>query len=162
MKHITIVVPDGDNNISSITGAYEILTRANDFWKNSDSYRNGKKELFTIELAGISKMVEYNSGLFVVKPHTSISAIMKTDLIIIPSLNHNYQKAIKGNEMLISWIGQQYNNGAEIASVCSGAFILAAAGLLDGKTCSTHWIIADNFRTMFPKVNLQTNKLRKE
>ena len=58
----------------------------------------GRKELFKIELAGISKKVEFYDGLFTVKPHTNISAITKTNLIIIPSLNHNYQKAVKGNK----------------------------------------------------------------
>lgn len=154
MKHLTIVVPDGQNNISSITGSYEILTRANEYWKAS-----GRKTLFKIELAGISENVEYNEGLFFVKPHTHISAIKKTDLIIIPSLNHNYQKAVKDNKALISWIAEQYKNGAEIASVCTGTFFLAAAGLLDGKSCSTHWSVADNFRSMFPEVNLQPDKL---
>jgi transcriptional regulator GlxA family with amidase domain len=110
-------------------------------------------------LAGISKKVEFYEGLFTVKPHTHISAIAKTNLIIIPSLNHNYQKAVLGNKLLIDWIVKQYKTGAEIASICTGAFILASAGLLDGKSCSTHWSAADNFRSMFPKVNLQPDKL---
>lgn len=63
------------------------------------------------------------------------------------------------NKLLIDWIAKQYKNGAEIASICTGAFMLASSGLLDGKTCSTHWAVADNFRNMFPKVNLQTDKL---
>jgi transcriptional regulator GlxA family with amidase domain len=154
MKHLTILVPDGPNNLSSIIGSYKILTRANAFRKES-----GKKELYKIELAGISEQVEFYDGLFTVKPHVNISGISKTDLIIIPSLNHNYQNAIKGNEALINWIAAQYKKGAEIASVCTGAYLLASTGLLDGKSCSTHWIAADNFRSMFPKVNLQTDKL---
>ncbi len=76
MKHLTIIVPDGDNNISSITGTYEIFKKANAYWKEQ-----GKKELFTIQLAGITKKVENNEGLFTVKPHTNISAIIKTNLI---------------------------------------------------------------------------------
>jgi len=56
-------------------------------------------------------------------------------------------------------VEQQYKSGAEIASICTGAFMLAASGLLDGKNCSTHWAAADNFRAMFPKVNLQADKL---
>ena len=118
-----------------------------------------KKILYKIELAGISKKVEFYDGLFTVTPHTHISNIVKTDLIVIPSLNHNYQNAVKGNQLLIDWIEQQYKNGAEIASICTGAFLLASSGLLDGKSCSTHWAAADSFRTMFPKVNLQTDKL---
>ena len=155
MKHITIVVPNGEgNNLSSIVGAYKIFSRANAYWKSI-----GKKELYKIELAGISKKVEYYGGLFSVKPHTSISAIAKTNLIIIPSLNHDYLKAVKHNKSLIDWIGKQYKHGAEVASICTGAFMLASSGLLDGKSCSTHWAAAGNFRTMFPKVNLQTDKL---
>jgi transcriptional regulator GlxA family with amidase domain len=154
MKHLTIIVPDGQNNLSSIVGAYKIFSRANAYWKDT-----GKRELFRIQLAGISKKVEFYEGLFTVKPHTHISAIAKTNLIIIPSLNHNYQKAVLGNKLLIDWIVKQYKTGAEIASICTGAFILASAGLLDGKSCSTHWSAADNFRSMFPKVNLQPDKL---
>lgn len=53
MKHLTIIVPDGDNNVSSITGAYEIFAKANGYWREQ-----GKRELFTIQLAGISKKVD--------------------------------------------------------------------------------------------------------
>ncbi|MBD0333723.1 MAG: AraC family transcriptional regulator, partial [Chitinophagaceae bacterium] len=80
MKHLTIVIPAGDNNISSITGTYEIFRRVDNYWKD-----RGNKQLFTIQLAGTSNETEYSEGLFTVKPHTNISAIAKTNLIIIPS-----------------------------------------------------------------------------
>jgi transcriptional regulator GlxA family with amidase domain len=149
MKHLTILVPDGENNLSSIVGAYKIFSRANQYWNES-----GRKELFKIELAGVSRKVEFYGGLFSVKPHTNISAISKTNLIIIPSLNHNYEKALKKNNLV-----KQHRNGAEIASICTGAFLLASSGLLDGKSCSTHWSAASTFKTMFPNVNLEPDKL---
>jgi len=157
MKHITIIVPDGQSTLSTvacIVGAYEIFITANKHWKE-----NGSKELFKIELAGVSKKADFNKGLLTVKPHTNISAISKTHLIIVPSLTPDYQKAMKGNKLVIDWIVQQYKHGAEIASMCNGTFMLASAGLLDGKSCSTHWSSADTFRTMFPKVNLQADQL---
>ncbi len=154
MKHLTIIVPDGENNLSSIVGAYKIFSRANDYRKET-----GRQELFKIELAGISKEVDFYEGLFTVKPHTHISAITQTDLIIIPSLNHNYQRSVEGNQSLIDWIAKQYKQGAEVASICTGAFMLASSGLLDGRNCSTHWAVVDHFRAMFPKVNLQADKL---
>lgn len=154
MKHLSIVVPAGQNNLESIVGPYNIFTRANAHWKK----RSGKP-MFDIELAGISKEVDFYGNLFTVKPQTDISEISKTDLIIIPSLNHNYREAVKGNEELIAWIAKQYKEGAEVASICTGAFLLASSGLLDGKSCSTHWSVADNFRSMFPKVDLQADKL---
>ena len=110
-------------------------------------------------MAGISKEVEFYEGLFTVKPHTNISAIAKTNLIIIPSLNHNYKKAVEANKALIDWVERQYIDGAEVATICTGAFMLASSGLLDGRSCSTHWAAADTFRVMFPKVNLQVDKL---
>jgi transcriptional regulator GlxA family with amidase domain len=155
MKHLTILIPNGQgNNLSSIVGAYKIFTRSNEYW-----VQHGKKELFSIQLAGTSKKVEFYDGLFSVKPHTSISAITKTNLIIIPSLNHTYHKAVKDNKQLIDWVENQYKQGAEVASICTGAFILASSGLLDGKSCSTHWLAAEDFRAMFPNVNLQADKL---
>jgi transcriptional regulator GlxA family with amidase domain len=154
MKHLTILVPGGENNLSSIVGAFKIFTRANEYWKQT-----GRKELFKIELAGISKKVEFYDGLFTVKPHTHVSAITKTNLIIIPSLNHNYQKAVRGNQLMIDWIEQQYKHGAEIASICTGAFLLASSGLLDGKVCSTHWSAAADLKAMFPKVDVQADQL---
>lgn len=154
MKRITIIVPDGQNNLSSIIGAYKILIRANAYWKE-----NGKREIYKIELAGISEQVDFHGGLFSVKPHVHISAVPKSNLIIIPSLNHNYLHAVEENGLLINWIKEQHQNGAEIASICTGAFLLASSGLLNGKSCSTHWAVTDSFRTMFPQVNLQTDRL---
>jgi transcriptional regulator GlxA family with amidase domain len=154
MKHLTIVVPNGENNLSSITGAYEIFSKANSYWKEI-----GKKELFKIQLAGISEKIEFNNGLFIVKPHLNISEVNRTNLIIIPSLNHNYESTLAGNNLLLSWLEKQYKNGSEIATICTGAFMLAEIGLLDGKRCSTHWSVTENFRIKFPKVNLQIDKL---
>ena len=155
MKHLSIIVPEGEgNNLSSIVGAYKIFTKANELWKNLH-----KESRFNIQLAGVSKKVDFHDGLFTVKPHTHIAAIPKTDLIIIPSLNHEYHKAMKCNKALGEWITDQYRNGAEIASICTGAFLLASTGLLDGKSCSTHWSTTNDFANLFPKVKLQADKL---
>ena len=154
MKQITILVPDGQNNLSSILGTYKILSRANTY-----HHESGKGELYKIELAGISGQVDFHDGLFSVKPHTNIFEIKKSNLIIIPSLNHHYQSAIEANSLLIEWIRDQYHNGAEVASVCTGAFLLASSGLLDGRSCSTHWAFAEVFRKMFPEIDLQPDRL---
>ncbi len=154
MKHLTILVPAGENNLSSIVGTYKLFSRANAYWKE-----RGNETLFKVELAGLSDQVDFYDGLFSVKPHTSVTSISKTNLIVIPSLNHNYREALANNQELIPWIEKQYKEGAEVASICTGAFLLASSGLLDGKSCSTHWSAAENFRNLFPKVNLQTDQL---
>ncbi|CAG5067792.1 HTH-type transcriptional activator RhaS [Dyadobacter sp. CECT 9623] len=154
MKKITILVPDGENNLSSIVGAYKILKRANKYWEE-----NHKKTLYQIELAGLSEQVDFHDGLFSVRPHVHISAVSKTNLIIIPSLNHEFEQAVEKNQPLIQWIRDQYRGGAEVASICTGAFLLASSGLINGKTCSTHWAFADLFKTKFPEINVQKDRL---
>jgi transcriptional regulator GlxA family with amidase domain len=157
MKHLTIIVPEGQNSlitIACIAGAYEIFAFANMHWKET-----GKKELFKIELAGVSKKVDFSNGLLTLKPHINISGIPKTHLIIVPAFNYTYKKVVTENKLLTTWIEKQYKRGAEVASICTGAFMLASAGLLDGKVCSTHWEAENHFRALFPKVNLKTEKL---
>lgn len=155
MKHLTIVVPRGEgNNLSSIVGTYKIFSRANAYWKNTH-----RREVFKIQLAGSTKKVQFYDGLFSVQPHVSIDEIRKTDLIVIPSLNHNYEDAVKRNQPMIDWINSQYRKGAEVASICTGAFLLASSGLLDGKSCSTHWGAADELRMKFPEIDIKMGKV---
>jgi transcriptional regulator GlxA family with amidase domain len=155
MKHLTILVPNGQgNNLSSIVGAYKIFSRANEYWRSCK-----KKEVFKIELAGTSKKVNFHDGLFSVQPHIHISDIRKTDLIIIPSLNHHFETSVKQNQHMVDWIERQYKKGAEVASICTGAFLLASSGLLNGKSCSTHWSAADHLSAQFPEINVKRDKL---
>jgi transcriptional regulator GlxA family with amidase domain len=153
MKHVTIIVPEGKTNLSSITGTFEILSRANQYWQ-----KMGKGPRIEICIAGYMTELKLDGGFFSINP-VNIDEITYTDLVIIPSLSHDYDNILKENKALISWIREQYKGGAEIASICTGAFLLAATGLLDGKTCSTHWNAAAGFKRLFPNVNLQTDKL---
>ena len=155
MKHLTILVPAGEkNNLSSIVGTYKIFSRANEYRK-----KTGRKEIFKIELAGVSKKVSYYGGVFSVHPHTNISTVKKTDLIIIPSLNHDFEYAVKKNKAIIEWISEQYHRGAEVASLCTGAYLLAATGILNGRSCSTHWSAAADFSGRFPEIDLQIDRV---
>jgi len=118
----------------------------------------GKKSAFKIQLVGNKKKLSLHDGLISVQPNISFKQVKKTDLIIIPAIPPN-QKTVKENKVFASWIVEQYKHGAEVASICTGAFLLASTGLLDGKSCSTHWNAAESFRQLFPKVNLVTEKL---
>jgi transcriptional regulator GlxA family with amidase domain len=153
MKQVTIVVPDGYVDLGSITGSYQILNRANEYWQSI-----GNKPMMEIRIAGFVTELKLDVGLFAIYP-ISIKDIKKTDLLIIPSVAHHYADIVEQNSEVIMWMKEQYKSGAEIASICTGAFLLAATGLLDGKTCSTHWVAAADFRRMFPTVDLQPDKL---
>lgn len=132
-----------------------MFTEANAYWRKTD-----REPLFTIELGGASEKSEIYNGHMTLTPTASVAKIDKTDLIIIPASQiRTYEQAASGNQQLIRWVTQQYKNGAEIASMCSAAFFLATAGLLEGQTCSTHWSYENTFRAMFPNIDLQTKEL---
>jgi transcriptional regulator GlxA family with amidase domain len=157
MKHLTILIPDAQtsfNTFACIIGAYDIFKRANAFWKET-----GREQLFKVELAGTSEKTEINDGLLTIKSEINISSVKQTDLIIIPAISHDFTQPEKGNIEIINWIEKQYKNGAEVASMCSGAMILASTGLLDGKSCSIHWNTADRLKKLFPKVLVKTDRL---
>ncbi|HEY2582138.1 MAG TPA: helix-turn-helix domain-containing protein [Mucilaginibacter sp.] len=154
MKHVSILVPQGPCILSSVIGAFKVLTTVNITLKNQ-----GKRPLFKVHLVGITNETVLYDGLFVVRPDTLLQDAPKTDLIIIPALQGDIPTSLKMNGAYIPWIAEQYKLGAEVASLCTGAFLLASTGLLKGRKCSTHWLAADAFKQAFPDVKLQPEKI---
>jgi transcriptional regulator GlxA family with amidase domain len=153
MKHISILIPQGEMTFSSVIGTYELFTKLNGFLVST-----GKQPVFEIQLVGNKRKSGLHDGLFSIQPDINFKQVNKTDLIIIPAIPFT-PKGIEENKIFIPWIINQYKQGAEVASLCTGAFLLASTGLLDGKDCSTHWNAAEPFRKLFPNVNLVTDKL---
>jgi len=157
MKHISIIVPKGDFILSSVLGAYKVFNAANDHL-----LKTGKTTtpFFKIDLVGISEETSLYNGLFTIKPNKNICEIDKTDIVIISTIYGNLEKSISINKPFISWIKMQHNkNQAEIASLCTGSFLLAETGLANGKSCATHWAYADAFAKKYPKTNVQSDKI---
>lgn len=152
-RHISILVPEGEASIIDIIGAYKAFTGANRYL-----IQQGQPPMFRIQTVGY-KAQHYDEGMFTVTPQISPEQVKHTDLVLVPAGGWDFEHTINTNLALLPWIVQQYKNGAEIASMCIGGFLLAATGLLNGKSCSTHYAAADMFRKMFPEVNLQTDKL---
>lgn len=154
MKHISILVPEGDPQLISIVGTYKAFSWVNNYLSNK-----GKEPVFKVQLVGISKNSSIDNGLFSIHPHITIDEVNKTNLIIIPAINWNFSHSLPANQAFLPWIIKQREKGAEVASICIGGFLLASTGLLNGKSCSTHWMGANQFRKMFPEVNLMVDKI---
>ena len=153
MKHISILVPETAIP-NAIADPRYMFTAINEFYKSA-----GHEPFFKVQLVGITKNVLLNDGLITIHPDLLLEDIKKTDLIIIPALSGNMQAAVQMNQAFIPWITNQYKNGAEVASLCVGAFLLASTGLLKGKSCSTHWLFINDFRNQFPDVHLEHEKI---
>lgn len=153
MKHISILVPKGAI-LGSLEGTRQLFTEVNQFFQARE-----QPPMFKVQLVGLTKEIRLNGGLFTVNADVLPNELAKTDLIVIPAMNGDLEKAIEMNRDFIPWIASQYKNGAEVASLCVGAFLLAATGLLNGRQCATHWMAASQFQKMFPEVKLVTEKI---
>lgn len=154
MKIISILVPKGAVALSCIEGSFIAFNMANHFLAAM-----GKEPLFKIQLVGLTKDAQVYDRLFSVCPDIILKDASKTDLIIIPAVNGVRSEVIEMNKDFFPWINGQYKNGAEVASLCVGAFLLASTGLLSGKKCSTHWSATNEFTKMFPDVELVSDKV---
>lgn len=130
------------------------LLEANEYLKS-----RGKMGIFDVQLVGLSEEVQLNDGRYSLRPDRTINQVQSTDLIIIPPVHFDIESGIKSNQNFIPWISQHFSQGAEVVSLCLGAFILGCTGLLDGKKCVTHWKAAEQFQSLFPKTNYQASEL---
>lgn len=153
MKHISILTLETAIPAGIVDPRY-MFTAVNEFFKET-----GHQPFFDVRLVGAKEVVRLYDGLITVHPDHRLEDVKRTDLIIVPPISGNLKEAIKKNEAYIPWIIEQYKNGSEVASLCVGAFLLAATGLLNGKSCSTHWLFANDFRRMFPEVHLADDKV---
>ena len=153
MKTVSILILETSVPAAIVDPRY-MFSAVNEFYKSA-----GHQPFFKIQLVGLTKEVKLNDGLFSVHPDILLKDVKKTDLIIIPAIGGDVKLAIKKNKEFLPWIVQQYKAGAEVASLCIGAFILASTGLMKGKECSTHWLFANDFKDMFPDVILVDDKI---
>ena len=153
MKNIAIIVPF-TAVIEAVADPRYIFTAVNEFLKSEE-----QPPLFNVQLVGLTKEVKLADGIFSIHTDATIRNARKPDLIIIPALSGDLEAAIRQNQDFVPWITEQYQQGAEVASLCLGAFLLASTGLLNGKSCSTHWLFANEFRRQFPDVTLVDDKI---
>jgi len=152
-KHISILALK-NANYASIVDARSVFKRVNELLK-----AQGKKDIFEIQIIGERPEVVIEDGLVSIKVDLVSHDIDKTDLIIIPALRGDMLSAGHYNRFFVDWIVKQYKGDAEIASLCTGAFMLAFTGLLKNKKCTTHWQYANEFRFFYPDINLVDGKI---
>ena len=86
----------------------------------------------------------------------------QADLVIVPTIGAPIAQVLEANPRLVDWLGgfrEAPTGQVRLASNCTGAFLLAEAGLLDGRQATTHWGFSNQFRKRFPGVDLQPEKL---
>lgn len=94
-------------------------------------------------------------GITVVAPY-ALRRLDRADTIVVPGWRDPDEAP---PEALLKKIRQAYQRGARLCSICSGVFVLAAAGVLDGKTVTTHWRYAEKLQQRYPRVRVEPDAL---
>lgn len=94
-----------------------------------------------------------------VHPHASLDELPNPDIVCVPELSISpYEFAASGFDTEIAWLRRCHAGGAILAAACSGAVLLAEAGLLDGQEATTHWAFCASLRERYPAVTVREQR----
>jgi transcriptional regulator GlxA family with amidase domain len=156
MKTIVILALHG-GVASSITSPMDVFHLAGLTWGYSTGHEIESQ--FQVKIASVDgKPVRCANQLYI-EPHCDIHEVKNPDLIMICSISDMVDRVLEKNIGVIDWLTHRHRSGSHIASICTGAFVLAETGLLNGKSATTHWGFADLFRQRYPLVHLKPERL---
>ncbi|PDY75411.1 DJ-1/PfpI family protein [Bacillus cereus] len=133
----------------------EVLDFAGPFEVFSVTEVNEEKTFTVYTVSENGEMITARNGLKV-QPDYSIENLPPVDILIIPG-GLGARKYEMKNEIVIKWIRQQMKEVKLMTSVCTGALLLAKAGLLEGLKATTHWASNEKFKNEFQNVEVIEN-----
>lgn len=137
----------------SIAAILEVFETVNKF--HLDEQQEQPFDIQLLEAVGENIQAKEAFGY----PIKSIQEPELVDLILIPAFTStNLPQTLKENSIYVPYLHKQFQQGASIGTVCTGAFLLGASGLLNGKVATTHVDAITNFAIAFPEVNLKADK----
>lgn len=155
--HTVTIVGFDEAYASAITGALDLFSLAGIAWEHMRGEVGERR--FRVQLASRGgRPVQCINHIGLNNP-MPLEEVRHTDLLLVPTIGGPIDRVLANNQELLPILRQHYEAGADLASNCSGAFLLAEAGLLDGREATTHWGYADLFRQRYPQVKLAPEKL---
>ncbi|RLA40284.1 MAG: AraC family transcriptional regulator [Gammaproteobacteria bacterium] len=112
------------------------------------------RDKFEVMIASVDGQPIHCQNNTVFTPHCTIDDIDDADIILIPAISE-IEKTLKTEHKLVDWLVKKHQQGIIIGSACTGAFLLAETGLLDGKLATTHFSAVNDFKHRYPKVKMK-------
>ena len=156
MADIAFIVDKGCmfSGISGLIDAFAIANR----WQAAAT-GNSSAPLFTTRIVSPDGSAVRVNGGFTIVPDGSLQDIDRPDVIIVPPYLPNVELLPANATAMLDWIETRYRQGASVAALCTGTFVLAETGLLDGRQATTHWFFTRLFKRRYPKVLLEPDRI---
>jgi transcriptional regulator GlxA family with amidase domain len=114
---------------------------------------------FQTDLVGVDDTpVRYGDSVWLTPQHLMSHAV-SYDVILVPAFTDDIEKGLEANRAFFPWLRACHQRGAVLATWCGGTFMLAAAGILDGKSATTHWALAEQLARRFPQVKVKPDRM---
>jgi transcriptional regulator GlxA family with amidase domain len=155
--HVVTILGFEQAYASAITGALDLFALAGVTWQRMQG--QSPQQTFKVQLASIAKQPIECINHLTLSSQIAIEDVAHTDILIVPTIGGRIEDVLANNRNLLPFIRHFYAAGADIASNCSGAFLLAESGILDNKQATTHWGYADKFEQRYPNVFLKPSRL---
>ncbi len=153
MKNIAFLLPVGAN-IASLENARQGFLAANQFLQD-----RGAAPRFSVQMLAATPQVRLDGGRFTVHADAVLDEARGVDICIVPPLTNTLPEAMQANRPMIDWMVRHYKGGGEVASLCLGAALLAAGGLLDGQRAVVHWAAQNQYAGLFPSVQWVSDRV---
>jgi transcriptional regulator GlxA family with amidase domain len=156
MLNVALPALSGTASIST-AGLMDTLVKADSSTALLGSEIHG--HLFSVDLVGLDRHpVSCRDGVYM-QPSSVAAELPIPDLVVVPSLDDDLDASLETNTAWVRWIARWYASGSRIASSCTGAFLLAEAGVLAGKAATTHWLFAEEMRRRYPSVDVRADRM---
>ncbi len=141
---------------SLIVGLMDIFQQAEQLLQ--DQQQTPINEKLNMKLVSIDGKPILCQNDILLNVHCAVEDIQQADIFIIAAI-HDVDTILPKYQFLVDWLKVQYQKGTTLVSICTGAFLLAETGLLDGKEATTHWLLSDLFKERYPAIQLKSEKL---
>ena len=144
---------------SVLYGLYDVLLSVGSVFPDMTTGKPGDA-LLDVSIVAASRKPFRCFGQVLVEPHAAVRDVDDVDVAIVCDMYAPIDTAPHGRYVVeIDWLRRVHRQGALIASVCSGALLLAESGLLDGRSCTSHWAYRDLFRSTYPQITFAADAI---
>lgn len=143
---------------STLYGMYDLLASAGRDWEFMVNGKPGESKMRPVIVSADGRRFRAVSGLWI-DPESALADCPPVDVVVIPDLMVSPEEDLSGRfPAETEWLQRRYAAGATLAAACSGALVLAEAGLLDGQDSTTHWGYCEAMAARYPKTRVHPNR----
>lgn len=140
---------------TSVLGMYDMLMLSRYF---VERMMGRQADWFEVELVGVESDSVSSLGS-TIKPHQLMTDGKHYDMVILPAVVGHFPTLLSRYQPMIEWLTSSMEKGTKLSSTCTGAFFIAATGVLDGKEGTVSWFAKDEFAALYPAVDLKDEKM---